>query len=367
MIRIARIIVATAIKDIRITLTEPVTTVLGVLIPVNFLLLFMLFAVSGGTAPIAVVMDDHGPLAAEFVSAMAHAHSFRITVMDATQAENAIHAGHIVAVVTVPRDFDSQLASGGPVELPVEVNNLDVDFTNDIRRAVPLSITSFYANAFPGQVVVKAREVDVQPRDTDYVPYLSVSVLAAAFMLAGMLQGGINAAREYETGTVKELLLSPAPLWAISAGKVLGAFLLSLAAAVIVTLVVIVGLGQWPVHPALLLGTGVLMLLSFVAAGALFGTLLRRRQSTIPLGLALFLPLFFVSGPFGPANWLGAVPAALADLSPVYYGIASLQYSFHGYITSQVSLLVDQLIIAGFLVGATGAGALVVRRVGAPH
>jgi ABC-2 type transport system permease protein len=367
MFGIARIIYATAINDIRITLTERVTTVIGVLIPVNFLLLFMLFAASGGTAPIAVVMDDHGSLAADFVSAMAHAHSFRITVMDETQAENSIHAGQIVAVVTVPRDFDSQLASGGAVELPVEVNNLNVDFTNDIRRAVPLSITSFFANAFPGQVVVRASEVDVQPHDTDYVPYLAVSVLAAAFMLAGMLQGGINAAREYETGTIKELLLSPAPRWAIGGGKVLGAFLLSLAAAVIVTLVVIVGLGQWPLHPVWLLGTGVLMLLSFVASGTLFGTLLRRRQSTIPLSLALFLPLFFVSGPFGPANWLGPVPAVLADLSPVYYGIASLQYNFHGYVTSQMSLLIDQVIIAGFLVAATSAAALVIRRAGAPH
>lgn len=367
MIGLARIIVATAVKDVRITLTEPLTTVIGVLIPVNFLLLFMLFAASGGTAPIAVVMEDHGPLAGQFVSAMEHAHSFRVSVMAASAADTAIHSGQIVAVVTVPQDFDSQLRSGGSVEVPVEVNNLDVDFTNDIRRAVPLSITSFYAESFPGQVVVKPREVDVQPRDTDYVPYLSVSVLAAAFMLAALLQGGINAAREYESGTIKELLLSPAPRWAISAGKVLGAFVLSLGAAMIVSLVVILGLGQWPEHPTVLLGTGTLMLLSFVACGTLFGTLLRRRQSTIPLGLALFLPIFFISGPFGPANWLGAVPTVLADLSPVYYGIASLQYSFHGYVTSQVPLAIDQLVIAGFLFGAVAIAAFVVRRVGVAH
>ena len=73
-----RVIRAVAATDIRLTLREPLFAIIGVLIPINFLLLFLLFAISGGQAPIAVVMNDHGPLAQRFVQAMDGSHSFII-------------------------------------------------------------------------------------------------------------------------------------------------------------------------------------------------------------------------------------------------------------------------------------------------
>lgn len=91
---------------------------------------------------------------------------------------------------------------------------------------MPLAITAFYANAFPDQVVVQAREVDAYRQDTGYVAYLSVSILVVGLMIGGLLQAGTNAAREYERGTIKELLLAPVSPWAIQAGKVLGALAL---------------------------------------------------------------------------------------------------------------------------------------------
>jgi hypothetical protein len=54
-----------------------------------------------------------------------------------------------VAVVTIPADFDTKVQQNQPVQIGVKINNLNTDFTNDIRRAIPLSITSFYAKAFP--------------------------------------------------------------------------------------------------------------------------------------------------------------------------------------------------------------------------
>ena len=41
------------------------------------------------------------------------------------------------AVVTIPADFDSRLGQNQPVQVPVAIDNLNTDFTNDIRRAVP--------------------------------------------------------------------------------------------------------------------------------------------------------------------------------------------------------------------------------------
>jgi ABC-type Na+ efflux pump permease subunit len=149
-----------ALKDIKSSLTERAFMLTSIIIPINFLLLFLLFALTGGQAPTAVVLEDNGPYAQQLLSAMEHSHSFIIQQTTAFNAKKLMQLGQIVAIVTIPTNFDSALKNGSQVELPIAINNLNVDFTNDIRRAVPLAITSFYASAFPHQVVVRAHEID---------------------------------------------------------------------------------------------------------------------------------------------------------------------------------------------------------------
>ncbi|HYB00682.1 MAG TPA: ABC transporter permease, partial [Ktedonobacteraceae bacterium] len=131
-------------KDIKTALTERVFTIIGIFVPVNVLILMSLFVLSGGLAPTAVVMHDTGPYAQQFYNAMSHAHSFRLQIASANEAQNLISTGKIVAVVTIPADFDARIRQNQPVQVGVQINNLNTDFTNDIRRAIPLSITSFY-------------------------------------------------------------------------------------------------------------------------------------------------------------------------------------------------------------------------------
>ena len=61
--RFIRVIWAMALKDIKSTLTERAFMLTSIIIPINFLLLFLLFALTGGQAPTAVVLEDNGPYA----------------------------------------------------------------------------------------------------------------------------------------------------------------------------------------------------------------------------------------------------------------------------------------------------------------
>lgn len=362
-----RVIRAVALKDISSSLTERVFMILSVIIPLNFLILFLLFVLSGGQAPTAVVLQDNGPYAQQFVQAMEKANSFIIQQTTADNAQKLMNAGQIVAIVTVPASFDNDLSAWKLINLPVEINNLDVDFTNDIRRAVPLAITSFYAQAFPNQVVIQAHEVDVHAHDTGYVPYLAVSILVVGLMIGGLLQAGTNSAREYEKNTIKELLLSPASRWAIETGKVLGAFMLNLLAGVVVLFVVVVILGIWPDHWLALIGLGLLEVIIFVSLGTLIGLLLKKRQAVIPLSLSLFLPIFFISGAFGPVNWGNGVVGFIAHLTPVYYAIGAFQYAFHDFDTTSLGNGTLVLILCGFAVAAIILSAVVLRRQKVAH
>ena len=97
-------------------------------------------------------------------------------------------------------------------------------------------------------------------------------------------------------------------------------------------------------------GFALLLMTSFASLGVLVGNLTRRQQAAIPLSIGSALPLFFLSGPFGPINWLGAPRAVLAHLSPAYYGIGAFQHAFHGYQAAQTTLTTDAIVLAALAV-----------------
>jgi ABC-2 type transport system permease protein len=357
-----RVVWACARKDMASALVDRVFTIVSLFLPLNMLILMSLFVLSGSNAPTAVVMNDTGPYAQAFYEAMSQAHSFRLQQTGAAEAQRLINAGKIVAVVTIPAEFDQSIRENRPVQVDVEVNNLNTDFTNDIRRAVPLSITSFYAKAFPNLVTVVPQEHDLYPVDTDYIPYLGVSILVIALMVGGLLQSGVRSSKEWEQHTMKELLLSPASRWSIMAGKMLGALLMSLGSLAVVLAVLIFIVGVVPLHPLTMLGVTVLTLIIFVAAGTILGTLLRQHQPVVALSFGLAIPLFFLSGAFGPLSFTTPANQVLAQIFPVYYAIAAQQYAFHGFALNTLGLAGNILVLAGYVVALVALATLVLRR-----
>ncbi len=357
-----RVIWACARKDFRVALTDRLFTILGLFVPANVLILMSLFVLAGSNAPTAVVMLDSGPYAQAFYQAMSQAHSFHLQITSAVEAERLMAAGQVVAVVTVPSNFDTSIRQDQPVKVGVEINNLNTDFTNDIRRAIPLSITSFYAKAFPNLVSVTTDETDLYPHDTNYIPYLAVSILVIALMMGGMLQAGTASAREWEKETIKELLLSPASRLAIMLGKMLGALLVGLGSTVIVLAVLVLLLGVVPDHWLEVVGFTLLSLVIFNSLGTLLGTLIKQRMPVIALTMSISLPLFFISGAFGPISFTTPVLQVIAKIFPVYYQIVILQHAFHSFNLNTYGLTGNLCILGGFAVGLIVLVTLALRR-----
>jgi len=72
----------------------------------------------------------------------------------------------------------------------------------------------------------------------------------------------------------------------------------------------------------------------FVALGTLLGTLLKQRQAFTVLAFATTIPLFFLSGAFGPLSLFGSLTSpqnVLAQLFPMYYGVVLMRHAFHGF------------------------------------
>jgi len=232
---------------------------------------------------------------------------------------------------------------------------------------VPLTITQFYAKALPQEVNVQIAEQDKYPRDTDYIPYLAVSVFVIGLTISGLLTGGLNTTADYERQTIKEYLLSPASRWAIQIGKVLGSMATTSLSSLLLLAIIVIVLGVHPDNwPALVLFF-VIMLPIFGTLGTLVGTIFKRRSIVIPLTISVALPLFFVSGAFGPVTFGGPITTLIARFSPAYYGISVFQYAFHGFTITQSGVVVDTLVLLGYAIGAVLLSAIVLRRTSVSH
>jgi ABC-2 type transport system permease protein len=357
-----RVLWACLKKDLKSARSEPLYTLVSIILPLNVPLLMSLLVISGGLAPTAVVMQDTGPLAQQLYTAMNEAHSFVLQQATADQATALIEQGQVVAVVTIPADFDARIRVKQLVQVGVTINNLNTDFTNDIRRALPLAITSFYAKAEPSVVTITPQERDAYPQDIGYIPYLSVPILVIGLMVGGMVQAGTAAAVEWERETVKELLLSPASRLAILLGKMLAAFLIGLAGASVVLAVLIALMGIWPVHWGELIGFTLLILALFTAWGTLLGTWLKRRTPLATLAIGLCVPLFFLSGPFGPISFFAPIEQVVARVFPVYYAIVVLQHAVHDFTLNTEGIGINALVLAVYVLGGLILATMVVRR-----
>lgn len=352
---------ACTLKDIKSALSERATLLQTISLPVNYLIMLSLFVLSTSNAPTAVVLQDQGPYAQEFVSAMSEAHSFRLFMMPASEADAQLYQGALVAVVTIPPNFDEELSRHQSVQISVQVNNVNEDLTDDVQRGLGLAVTTFYAHAFPHQVPIISQEREAYPQDTDYLPYLALSISVISLMVSGILQAGLAMAREWETGTIKELLLAPISSCPMLGGKLLGSFLIALPAVIVVLSVIIFIVGDWPANFLMVIGVSLLTLLVFVAAGLALGMGLKDRSTLTTITRAISVPLFFLSGVFEVITFQTGAAQAIARAFPVHYAIVLEQYAFKHFISDTLPLYANAFILVGYLIAFVGLASLTMK------
>ena len=322
---------------------------LTALAAVSFLVMVSLFGLTGSFAPVALIDEDGGTLAREFVQSLDRAHhSFALKFMSKKAAVAALGSGRLVGIITLPAGFSNAIASGQTVPIDVRIDNVNVDLTNDVQRALPAAIVDFgVVHRFPG-ATVKMVEHDVLQHDTGYIPYLVVSALALdAMVIAGIL-GAMATAREWERATIKMLRLSPASLIMVLAGKLIVTGAVAAAALALAVLVIVFGYGVVPRAPWATAFALLACVAIFTSLGAWLGALLKRTLAAVPLLFGMAMPLYIDSGALEPTRFDGETIWWLAHLSPVYYAVGVLEWAFHGIHVTPEPIYVDLLILTAF-------------------
>ena len=350
-------------KDVRVWLHQPVNLAVIFIPALAFLLVSALGAAAVGRSPVALVTLDQGPLGRQMEQIFHQADVFRITDASPAQARALYEQIQVVAIITIPADFSQRVEAHQAAPIDVQVNNLNLDFTNDIRRAVPDAITQFYqAQGSSSPLKVTMHEADLRQRDVQLFQYSVLPTIILLLTIAGVINGGVAAAREWESRTIKELLLSPTPRSALVTGKVLANFLITFALGVAVLLVgALLGWTQpqgiyWL---SALLAIALVALMSS-ALGVALGAALQRMQPVIAIANSGSVYLFFLAGGIGVLAFAPDWLQNIATFIPLTYGRHALEMAV--FYSSSDLLGRDLLVLSASALVAVTLGALAIRR-----
>lgn len=363
--KLSRLVWATARLELELFGRDRIFVALTILAAISFIAMVSLFGLTGSRAPMALVDEDHGPYAARFIQALERAHhSFSLRPMTADQAAAEVETGRLVGSITIPRAFSERVQRGETVPLEVVVDNVNVDLTNDVQRALPAAIVLFGRDVGLPSLRAEVHERDVYARDTEYIPYLAVSALALdAFVVAGTL-GALAVAREWEGRTLKLLRLSPASPAAVLAGKLVAACAVAAVALFAAVLAVVYGYGVRPLAPIALAGALLACVVIFACVGAWLGTVLRRTQPVVPLLFGLVMPLYLDSGALEPTRFDGDPIWIVAHATPLYYAVGVLEWAFHGLQVTPEPIILDMAILAAFAVASAVTARAALKQTG---
>ena len=350
-------------KDIRVWLRQPANVAITVLPALALLFIDALSAGAVGLSPVALVTLDHGIKGQQMAQVIHQADLFRVSDATPAQARALYQNLDVVAILTIPANFTRAIEAHQPTHIEVQINNLNADFTNDIRRAVPDAITQLYQQqGGESPIKVTLQEQNLRSQDIQLFQYSAMPLLVLLLVISGLVSSSLSAAGEWETRTIKELLLSPTSSGAIITGKVLTGFATTMTLGVLV-----LGVGDllgW-VQPEGVYWLSVLLILALVALfsaglGVALGALLQRIQPVSSAAIVIALYLFFLTGgtavlAFDPA-WLQTI----ATFVPLYYGRHAMEMAIFYHSSDQLGR--DSAVLAGSALLAVSLGILAMRR-----
>lgn len=318
-------------KDLSLAMRRPAVSVVTIL-PALILMLVLIMQAAAVTAePVAVVnLDPACPAARALQRTATHFDGFRTVVEPAGAAHRDYAALRVSAVLTIQRGFCEAAASHQRPVVGWQVRNFNADSTNDLERGVADVLTRYMASgaAGPGPAPVTIDEHDLNARDANFVGFQLVAVLVLLLLQAGLINAGLAAAMEWQTRSVKELLLAPVSSFTLVAGKVLAGVV---AADVAGTLLVVAAIatGQVPVpsfaDAAAALGVMTLLGLFGAALGVTLGARLRSAERLNPISAVLSFYLFFLAGGIAAVAYLPDWLRVIARAVPNSYGIDALR------------------------------------------
>jgi len=357
-----RVIRAVIRKDLAEWIHQPRNIVITFLPSVMLFIVLILAAAAVGRNKVALVVQSDGPHAQQMAQSIENLDAFIVTLATPEQAADLLKNLQVEAVITIPASFETAYTNRQPDPVTIDINNLNLDFTNDLRRSLPDAITRFYGQQSDSPINVTVSERDMRLQDVELLQFMIVPLLVQLITVAGVINTGLAAAQEWESATIKELYLAPVKRRDLILGKLIAGWLITLAFGG-ATLLLAVLTGYF--HPQgvywlTAIAAVALVGLASAGLGIVIAMLARRFQRVIVIGINLTFYLFFLSGGISVIAFLPAWVRTVAHFVPTYYGVHALQMAVFYNSTDQLPLDLAVLLITA--AASVGLGVLAFRR-----
>ncbi len=280
------------------------------LIPPTLQLLIYGFALNPEVTrlPLGILDYSQTSISRELIAALTANEVFleRQYVMDENQLADLVSTGQVTAGVLIPPNFQEQIKRGSTAEIQVFIDGVDAN-TAGIASGYVSQIVNQFVQA--RQPLPPATHIPMINPEVAFLynPGLRSSwffvpgMIGVVLTLTGSLVSAVTVVKEKDSGTLEQLLMTPAAGWEILLAKIAPLFVL-LMGDVVLALGVARGIFQVPFQGSLLLFFALsgLYICVGIGVGILLATISANQQQAVLTSFFFNLPLVQLSGAIAP-------------------------------------------------------------------
>jgi ABC-2 type transport system permease protein len=282
----------------------------------------------------------------------------------------ALDDGHAKMAIVIPWDFSSRLASGSPVQVQALVDGTD-DNTANVLIGYAQAVVQGYSADMQlnwlrqrGQSMQPAG-VSVQTRtwyneDLESSAFIVPGVLALVMSVIGAFLTSLTIAREWERGSMEQLISTPVSAMEIMLGKLAPYFVLGMFDVIVCAAIAI----YWFRVPfrgsyATLLVSSALFLVVVLSLGFFISVLAKTQFAASQIALLVtFLPAFLLSGFLFSIDQMPVVLQWITRILPARYYVSVLKQIFlKGTPTAMLSADLIPLCVFAFVLALLATNA----------
>jgi len=338
-----RRLLAVARKEITHILRDSRSLGIVVIMPVTLMLLFgygVNLDLKG--LPVYVYDRDGSQQSQDLLKRFQSNEYFHVArVVDSYQAvTRALDDGHAKMGIVIPWNFSQQLAVGGPVQVQALV-----DGTDDNTANVLIGYAEAVVQGYSSQVQLswlQSRGLAIQPapvsvetrtwynEDLVSSAFIIPGVLALVMSVIGAFLTSLTIAREWERGSMEQLISTPVTAMEIMLGKLAPYFVLGMFDVALCALIAI----HWFQVPfrgsyLTLAVSSALFMVVVLSLGFLISVLAKNQFAASQIALLItFLPAFLLSGFLFSIDQMPVVLQWITRILPARYYVSVLKKVF---------------------------------------
>ncbi|MBA2434933.1 MAG: ABC transporter permease [Chthoniobacterales bacterium] len=320
--------------------------VLLLILPPVFTLIFGHAFEDTGASNVPALLEnrDHSPASEQFVSQLTSGDTFKWKMASQISGHPDLLKERVQAALVIPQGWGAGLKNGDPVALPLYLDGSDSNTVNELEGRIRESLGEFQKKQLettvenlPENVIDMAKALPVEVRKEfvsamskwdlkttvlynprqRFIDYVVPGVIGIILQLLTVTLTACTIARERESGTLYQLMVTSLRRVEIVLGKILP----YLAISIVLILVVIVVAG-WHFHvafhqPFVLAIICLLFLLCSLGLGLLISAFSHTQTQAIQLSVFFLLPIFVLSGAFAPLERLPFAIRVLSECFPL--------------------------------------------------